>query len=157
MKNTRHSMKTRIKVNNLTMKKLAVFLFVICNIVALSYCPYTNLCEMNVQGKYICYSATDVTGSIECDMTEAKDVLMKQTDVAGEAIIIQKQEDLYKILSKLLAKKISSEMVEGMSVEYYYSPRLQNHVVVDGKKVNLMIANRINNIKIGYPLILDSF
>lgn len=151
------SMKKFISVNTLFMKKFIVFLFGICAVLAMSYCPYTNLCEMNVSGTYICYSADDVSNSIECDMSDAKSVLLSQSHVAGEAIIVDSEDDMYKIITKLLAKKIKGEVVENMEVSYYYSPRLQNHVIVDGQKVNLMVANRISNIKIGYPLILDSF
>ncbi len=41
--------------------------------------------------------------------------------------------------------------------EYYYSPKLFNFVIIEGKKVNFHVAKNDKGITVGYPLIFSGY
>ncbi len=57
------------------------------------------------------------------------------------------------VLSSLFAVHVSTETTENAQVEYYFSPLLQEYVVVNGNKVNLQVAVSGEETAIGYPLL----
>lgn len=86
---------------------------------------------------------------------EAKEAV-KKTKVEGlEFYISALTKD--EILKLLKATVLSESVVEGMQITYAYSPYYQNSVTLDGKKVNLQIAERDGEIIAGFPLILTGY
>ena len=86
---------------------------------------------------------------------EAKEAV-KKTKVEGlEFYISALTKD--EILKLLKATVLSESVVEGMKITYAYSPYYQNSVTLDGKKVNLQIAERDGEIIAGFPLILTGY
>lgn len=77
--------------------------------------------------------------------------------VVGESLIIENLE-VGDALNKLKARVVKAEYLEdGTTVIYAISSLINTKVDVDGKKVNLQIANRENRFVIGWPLILGSY
>ena len=77
--------------------------------------------------------------------------------VVGESLVIENLE-VGDALNKLKARVIKTEYLEdGTTVIYAISSLIKTNVEVDGKKVNLQIANKDNRFVIGWPLILGSF
>lgn len=64
--------------------------------------------------------------------------------------------DVSKICTLLKAKIVKTEQVENMNITYAYSPFISKHLFIDGKKTNLQIVERSNDIILGWPLILGS-
>ena len=67
------------------------------------------------------------------------------------------EEDLKNVLAEMKAEKISSQKVQNVDIEYYYSPLFQDSVLIEGKKVNMQIALKEGEVIAGLPLILTGY
>ena len=77
--------------------------------------------------------------------------------VIGESLVIENLE-VGDALNKLKARVVKTEYLEdGTTVIYAISSLIKTNVDVDGKKVNLQIANKDNRFVVGWPLILGSY
>ena len=77
--------------------------------------------------------------------------------VIGESIVIHNLE-IGDAINLLNARVLKTECLEdGTTVIYAYSNLIKDKVDLDGKKVNLQIANKNDRTVIGWPLILGSF
>ena len=64
----------------------------------------------------------------------------------AQSIVIDKQAVL-----------VFCEKLQGITCEYYYSPKIFNYVIINGKRVNLHLVKTSNGVKMGSPLVFDSF
>ena len=77
--------------------------------------------------------------------------------VMGESMVIDNLE-VGDALNKLKARVVKTEYLEdGTTVIYAFSSLINQNVEVDGKKVNLQIANKEERYIVGWPLILGSY
>ncbi len=60
-------------------------------------------------------------------------------------------------IEKYGARLIFKEEGEWGVSEYYYSPKLFNFVIIEGKKVNFHVAKNDTGITVGYPLIFSGY
>lgn len=57
------------------------------------------------------------------------------------------------VIQSLRGKLRLQEEVENITVEYYFSPLLEEYVVVNGEKINLQVSEKNGVWTIGYPMI----
>ena len=80
-----------------------------------------------------------------------------ENNVVGESVVVNNLE-LGSALSILNARVVKTEYLEdGTTVIYAHTNKIREQVKVDGKNVNLQIANKGEKFVIGWPLILGSY
>lgn len=136
------------------MRRLVLVIFVMSAIISLVSLQHTNLCDINIEGRYVCYTSSNHYFE-SVDMSEAKSEFSKSNCV-GECIILDNLDNVDLVLKKLRAKYILSEEFQDNLIEYYFSPRLRDYIIVGGNRVNLQISYG-SKIKIGYPIIREGF
>lgn len=139
------------------MKKLAVVVFLF---IVLLGCVNTNK-QFSLldyfSGEYTVY--TSQSGGENCvDLgfcyMNSKPV---SENVIGESMVIKNLE-VGSALSALNARVVKTEYLEdGTTVIYAHTNKISEQVQVDGKNVNLQIANKGERFVIGWPLILGSY
>lgn len=81
--------------------------------------------------------------------------------VRGESLFIEDkikgQEYIQRLISKYQAKIVFCERACNLVCEYYYSPRIFDYLVINGKRVNLHVVTSNNGITIASPLVFDGF
>ena len=78
-------------------------------------------------------------------------------NVVGESMVVSDLE-IGSALSSLKARVVKTEYLEdGTTVIYAHTNLIREQVKVDGKNVNLQIANKGDRFVIGWPLILGSY
>ena len=78
-------------------------------------------------------------------------------NVKGEYVENVNEEYVKKILARLNAKKQFTEVVDGVTCDYYYTPAIKDYVVISGKRVNLHSARRGGVYSIATPMIFGSY
>ena len=97
---------------------------------------------------------------VTCQAKHAKNILnnLNNDKIQGESFCFKGQfDDAFKILSSLNAKIVFEEKFDEFSVFYAYSPKLDNIIYIDSKKINIQIAYKNETITVGTPVILGSF
>lgn len=96
---------------------------------------------------------------VSCSAEFSGNIKNQLSDILGESVCFYKpsQKTANYILDMLTSKILFSENVQENKICYAYDETLPRFVMVNNQKVNLQIAINDNFIKIGYPLILDSF
>lgn len=97
---------------------------------------------------------------ISCATQDASEVFLQleKSKIAGECFCFYEINfDFKKLLKKLNAKIVKTEITQNIYIIYAYSNKFLNFVFVEGKKVNLQIANNNNFVTVGTPLVLGSF
>lgn len=116
----------------------------------------TNLAEMPFDGEYYLYTVSESKFDIQTTTEDAKGLLSATSVVLGEGFAL-KDVTLEDIMDYFDANLVSECQLGGLIVKNCYSPRLTDYVIQGGERVNLQIAITAEGMKIGYPLILDSF
>lgn len=75
----------------------------------------------------------------------------------GESVKLYRPQDKDEILKKYSAKEVFSERAGNIVNRYYYSPKISRFTTINGKKVNLQIADSNGEITVGIPLIFGSY
>ncbi|MCL1945447.1 MAG: hypothetical protein FWF56_06580 [Firmicutes bacterium] len=70
---------------------------------------------------------------------------------------IGNKKTIESILEQLQASTLQHQIVSGVQLWYAYSPLLNIKKILQGKKINVMIALSNNNIALGYPLLVGSY
>lgn len=145
------------RVNNESMKKMLFFIVVSLFLFGFMLFYTTNLAELPFEGEYYLYVVND-DGKFEIKTTtnDAKELLSVNTIVLGEGFEL-KDVTLEEIMNHLDATLVTECQLGELIIKNCYSPRLTDYVIEGGEKVNLQIAITAEGVKIGYPLILDSF
>lgn len=118
-----------------------------------------NLAEIPFFGNYFLYTV-DAEGKFKIKTTNhnASELLSAAEIVLGEGYEFNREKvSLKEILEYFDAEVVSECRLDGVIVKNCFSPRLAEHIMQGEKRVNLQIAITNETIKIGYPLILDSF
>ncbi len=76
--------------------------------------------------------------------------------LVGESMVIYNFE-AGAAIKTLRATIIKTEVVNNATIIYANSPLINSSVTIEGKKINLQIANYSDHSVIGWPLILGSF
>lgn len=96
---------------------------------------------------------------VTCSGDNCRQVKQELNNILGETITLYNstQSSFDKILCKIADKIKFTETIDNLQICYAYDSTLLNFVMVNGQKINLQIAVNADYIKIGYPLILDSY
>lgn len=97
---------------------------------------------------------------ISCDSKISQSISQKlfKSKLLGESFeFYGNKNDVNKILRQLEAKVLKTENFENFCIIYAYSPKICESITQNKQKINLQIAIKNNKIKVGTPLILDSF
>lgn len=95
---------------------------------------------------------------IYTDYASSREILIRHQDVLGQTIVLRSFDgDIDDIAMSVGAKIVHRDRVEDTEIVFGYNPSLRDYVVIDGARVNVQIATDGDFVKIGYPLILDSF
>ena len=89
----------------------------------------------------------------ECQSTDASKVRQLLNRVDGESILFTTDISKRKILDHLGARIVS---VSGFGI-YAYTPRTNNYITNNNRKINIQIAQKGNKTVIGSPIILGSY
>ena len=76
---------------------------------------------------------------------------------AETAVIDQEDFNLEKILSRFSAKVVLTEQIDGVTSVYAYSNKIRYREVVQNKIVNLHLVINEKEVKVGCPIIYESF
>ena len=77
--------------------------------------------------------------------------------VIGESITVERLE-IASAIESLSAKVVKTEVLnDGTNVIYCFTDKIDCNVMLDGKRVNIQIAEKDEYSVIGWPLILGSF
>lgn len=139
------------------MKKLAVVVFMFIVLLG-GVEDYEQFSLLNYfSGEYTVYTSQESgensvnLGFCYMNSQPVKDYVM------GESMVIDNLE-VGDALNKLKARVVKTEYLEdGTTVIYAFSSLINQNVEVDGKKVNLQIANKEERYIVGWPLILGSY
>ncbi len=139
------------------MKKLIILSVIAACIYLFVFFYRTNLVRFE-QGRYLLYT-TDEMGQMVVvqDDTDRQTLFSDAQVILGEGIYNLSSVELDSIKEQLCVELVSVTCLKDLKVYNYFSPKLEHFIVSNNKKVNLQVAVSADNIKIGYPLILDSF
>lgn len=95
---------------------------------------------------------------VTCSSDNLKYTLANCVDVDGVSVTFAGTvADVQTTVNRLMANKVSSQQLNGMTVACYYSPLIRERVLIDGKPVNVQIAYNNGTVTVGYPLILGGY
>ena len=77
----------------------------------------------------------------------------------GESVRINNysQTTEQQILNKYQKYIVDLQLVDEYQIFLCYNPQINDFVIVDGKKVNVQIAIKNDEINLGFPLILNGY
>lgn len=95
---------------------------------------------------------------VSCNKNTAEKFSIDDATVVGQAVSYEADiKSIDDVISKLKLSIIKKESVNQIICVYGFTNYINNFVMVDGFKVNIQIAYSYNKIKIGTPIILDSY
>lgn len=108
-------------------------------------------------GEYTIYTKNKSENAINLGFCFMQKNRQSTENIIGESLVVENLE-VGSAIKTLNAKVIKTEYIEnGIVVIYAYTNKILTNVKVDGKPVNLQIAQRENDFVIGWPLILGDF
>lgn len=153
------------------MKKLLAFLLLICCLISTFHfksqtSPIFSLenigkvCFVNEKSFDIENVENIESGNLfynYCSLETAKKNLdLLQKNSKGVQLYCEKV-DLDYVLKTLKAEIVSQNEIDNMKIVYCYTPFYDKAVFEDGKKINLQIAMKDEQVVLGFPLILTGF
>ena len=103
------------------------------------------------------YDDSSLAKTVRLDERSAKNFICFKSHLKGESIVFNDKEKAKRLIKEFSATLILCESGKDFYCEYFYSPKIKNFVFVNGKKVNLHFSYSKDNVKVGTPLIFDSF
>lgn len=151
------------------MKKLVIFLFIIAIVAGSVFVSRKDIQIFDVSGveevclvsesKYERASESIACGDKffnYCSFEEAKKGVSEIKDC--DAIQFYTDENQLKgILKTIKFIELYSEEVEGLKLVYGFSACYPSAVMLEGKKVNVQIAERDGRVILGFPMILTGY
>ncbi len=150
------------------MKKLAVFIFVGLILAGLMFVPKQfSVQEELIQKALVVTDLASATGSGEKFVVNGNDAIIclnaeklqefqKNFPVKALIFTINKQ-DFAKFTRNLQLQTITQTQIEGMQVTYAYTPMFSQSHIADGRKCNIEIAEREEDVVIGFPSIVTGY
>lgn len=150
------------------MKKLAVFIFVGLILAGLMFVPKQfSVQEELIQKALVVTDLASATGSGEKFVVNGNDAIIClnaeklqefQENFPVKALIFTiNKQNFAKFTQNLQLQTITQTQIEGMQVTYAYTPMFSQSYVADGRKCNVEIAEREEEIVIGFPSIVTGY
>ncbi len=135
-------------------KILASAVCLICFISAFAFFQTPQFSELGA--KITFYTGSFDSGAIA--ISEQSRPFHLLTSVTGESCTLLKEEFLVEdIEEKFSAKMVFKEELPFCTLYYYSSNHLKYKKVIDGKQINLQIAEYSDKLVVGTPIIFGSF
>jgi len=153
------------------MKRIGFLLIILC---VFSFCglsnSFANKLFSNFKTGIVCFYCDDINESIEnvniqkngegyiveTDIKNALEVSNNIVGCNGFSLKINKnEENIENFINQI--EIIGQEIVSNIKIIYGYVCGLVNSIYIDGKKVNIEIAENGDFITIGSPIILGSY
>ena len=103
------------------------------------------------------YDESSLAKTVKLDETAAKTFFYFKNQLKGESVIFNTVEKANALIEELSATLVLCESGNDFYCEYFYTPKIKNCIYIDGKKVNLHFSYSKEKVKVGTPLIFDSF
>lgn len=103
------------------------------------------------------YDESSLAKTITLDENSAKYFFYIKGFLKGESVIFNSKERANALISDYSATLVLCESGSDFYCEYFYTPKINNFVYIDSKKVNLHFSYLKDSVKVGTPLIFDSF
>lgn len=95
---------------------------------------------------------------VSCDAYEAGYVKQRLGKILGESVCFKGDKIAgLNFISKLNYTSILTEDVNGIFTLYAYSPKIENYVYINNKKVNIELAVNKGVVTVGSPIIVGSY
>lgn len=118
--------------------------------------PFKRLFE-NADGLYTITVGEGSSGSFYTFNASDEDCFKGLYSVTGQSLQTKNKEYIENFLEVYFCKLVIIEIVEGMTVKYYYSPKISTYRSINGKKVNVQTCFKDDEYTIGSPLIYCGF
>ena len=155
--------------NNFFMKKIIVFVSILCAFCALSFFKIEKnpIFELKNVEK-VCLVSEQEYSDMEsvvcgnkffnyCTLEQAKEKVVELENNIDSMQFYLKGVDFKNLCNLLNVEIVSSIDLGSLKVYCCYSPYAQKSVLIDGKKVNVQIALEGKNIIAGFPMILTGY
>ena len=118
-------------------------------------------CGGNLKGEgehyFYLYDNSSLAKTVKLDEAAASVFFYFKNQLKGESVIFNSAEKANALIEEFCATLVLCESGNDFYCEYFYTPKIKNFVQIDGKKVNLHFSYSNDRIKVGTPLIFDSF
>ena len=95
---------------------------------------------------------------VSCDANQAVQVKQKLEKILGESVRFNGDKIAgLNFISKFNYTSVLTEDVNGIFTLYAYSPKIENYVYINNKKVNIELAVNKGVVTIGSPIIVGSY
>lgn len=153
------------------MKKLIVFLFLLCAMSSTAFFKFDKNPLFSLDGvQQVCFVSNSEIQNERVSCVHCGDLVFNYCSLATAKANLKEfqknvkavqfyfsEVDVDQLISTLKATIVSETEVEGMTVIMAYTPYYSDSVLVDGKKVNLQIACKEKQVIAGFPAILTGF
>lgn len=78
-------------------------------------------------------------------------------DIDGQSLYTKNGDYVEKFLKENGCELMFSETVDGIVVEYYYTPKISVYRSINGRKVNIQTVKNEGNFTIGSPMIYGGY
>ena len=103
------------------------------------------------------YSKSSNAKIVTLSEENASNFLYLKSNLKGESVIFYNKNKVASLINELRARKIFIESGDDFHCEYYYSNKINDYVILKGKKVNLHVCYSKDYISVGTPIIFGSF
>ena len=109
------------------------------------------------KGYYTVTTGNGSSGSLRSFSSEEIYKFYTIKSVTGQSLATYDKNYIDDFLQKKECKKVFSEVLDGIEINYYYSSKISGYRSINGKKVNLQTCDDNGLYTIGSPLIYGGF
>ena len=145
------------------MRVRGFFIFIFCTLLAVfTLLKQTPIFDYNEGEHYFyLYSKSSNASVVNVSNVDGAKRALNPFIVRGESVYLTTCEGANDYAQSIVIDKqavlVFCEKLQGITCEYYYSPKIFNYVIINGKRVNLHLVKTSNGVKMGSPLVFDSF
>ena len=103
------------------------------------------------------YDDSSLAKTVKLDEAAASVFFYFKNNLKGESVIFNTAEKANALIKQFSATLVLCESGNDFYCEYFYTPKIKNFIYIDGKKVNLHFSYSKDRVKVGTPLIFDSY
>lgn len=153
------------------MKKLIVFILILCCIASTAFVKVETNPLFSLSGvEKVCFISSQKYESVDlecvengdkffnfCTLENAKENLSEYQKYMDGMQFYLKNSSYEALKNRLKIELVSVQEVDGMKIYCGYTPYVQFNILLNDKKVNIQIAEKADEIVVGFPLILTGY
>lgn len=155
-------------VNNLVMKKLAVFLIAGVLISLVGIIPSDNIFDLKgiESAKFVMTAEAAQNEELDFIQSGADAIVeIKQSDLkekyqkySPKSVVLEFEKGKTQYITDFLNLSLASEQeIDGMKIIYGYTSFYKDSQYIDGKKINVMLVEKDDCVLVGFPIIMTGF